>query len=65
MKNNGFHINEFGTKCWYKDGELHREDGPALIYSDGAQLWYKEGEEYEPSAHDLMTWKMNERRATH
>ena len=29
---------------WYKEGELHRLDGPAVIYADGAEKWYKEGE---------------------
>jgi len=27
---------------WYKDGELHREDGPAII-SDGSEEWYLNG----------------------
>ena len=26
---------------WYKDGKLHREDGPAYINSDGTQYWCK------------------------
>ena len=83
----GLHIDEFGTKCWYKDGELHREDGPATIYADGSQYWHKEGEihrdygpaviwpdgieywykygkPYEPSAHELMTWKMKQKQKT-
>lgn len=29
-----------GTKFWYKDGELHREDGPAVEHSNGTH-WYK------------------------
>ena len=30
---------------WYKFGtkKLHREDGPAVEYSDGYKEWYKEG----------------------
>ena len=32
-----------GTKYWYKEGMLHREDGPAAEYSDGIKYWYKEG----------------------
>ena len=43
MKKNGLHINGFGTKCWYKNGLLHRDDGPAVIYPDGRQEWWKEG----------------------
>ena len=55
-----------GNQYWYKEGKIHREDGPAVIYADGRQLWYNYGKRYEPSAHDLMVWKMNEKeRTTH
>ena len=30
-------------KFWYKDGDLHREDGPAIEYSNGTEEWYKDG----------------------
>ena len=89
MKKNGLHINHEGTKYWYKNGKIHRDDGPAVIHPDGTQYWlkngkyhrddgpaviypngvqrgYKDDQPYEPSAHDLMVWKMNEKeRATH
>ncbi len=29
-----------GTHFWYKDGKIHREDGPAVIYPSGSQFWY-------------------------
>ena len=32
-----------GTKAWYMNGELHREDGPAIIRADGEKFWYKNG----------------------
>jgi len=32
-----------GTKYWFKEGNLHREDGPAVEYSNGRKEWYKEG----------------------
>ena len=38
IKFTGILINEVHTKCWYKNGQFHREDGPALVYDDG----YKE-----------------------
>lgn len=28
----------------YRDGVLHREDGPAEIYNDGSQVWLRYGE---------------------
>jgi hypothetical protein len=32
-----------GAQHWHKEGELHRLDGPAIIYPNGEQFWYKEG----------------------
>jgi len=31
------------NKCWYKDGRLHREGGPAIEYYDGDKSWYLNG----------------------
>lgn len=33
------------TDCaiYYKNGKIHREDGPAIEWSDGSQYWYFEG----------------------
>jgi hypothetical protein len=33
-----------GTKEWRLDGKLHREDGPAIEYSNGAKYWYRDGQ---------------------
>lgn len=30
-------------KEWYRDGERHREDGPAIEYPDGTKFWYRNG----------------------
>ena len=30
-----------GTQYWHKNGKLHRENGPAILYPDGLQYWYK------------------------
>jgi hypothetical protein len=43
MKKNGKIIFADGAECWYFDGLLHREDGPAFIRSDGSEIWYREG----------------------
>ena len=32
-----------GTKKWYLNGDLHREDGPAVEWADGTKEWYIEG----------------------
>ncbi len=33
-----------GTKCWYLNGKLHREGGPAVESISGAKEWYLNGE---------------------
>jgi hypothetical protein len=43
MKKDGIVISESGIKSWYANGELHREDGPAVDYGDGAHAWYLNG----------------------
>ncbi len=40
---NGKHTSPDGTQFWYKDGNLHREDGPAIISWNEYQEWYKDG----------------------
>jgi hypothetical protein len=40
-------IDVFGHKAWYRNGKLHREDGPAIEYSNGFKVWYINGIEQE------------------
>ena len=35
-----------GTKYWYFNGKLHREDGPAVEYVSGTKHWYLNGERH-------------------
>lgn len=30
----------FGTKRYYIDNKLHRENGPAVEYADGCKVWF-------------------------
>jgi hypothetical protein len=40
-------INEHGTKEWkLPNGIWHREDGPAIEYSNGDKSWYINGISY-------------------
>jgi len=39
---NGLHINKFGDKMWYKNGFLHRLNGPASIFIN-SKYWYCNG----------------------
>ena len=32
-----------GTKRWYLNDQLHREDGPAIEYGNGTKIWHKHG----------------------
>ncbi len=36
-------VDSDGTKRWFLNGELHREDGPAIEGSDGSKWWYLNG----------------------
>ena len=35
-----------GDKCWYLNGKLHREDGPAIEYDNGANSWWLNDEKH-------------------
>ena len=37
-----------GAKHWYKNGQLHRPDGPAVELANGAKHWYKNGQLHRP-----------------
>ena len=51
-----------GDMHWYRHGRYHRDDGPAWLWpSEGIEEWYKDGKRYEPSAHELMVWKMKKK----
>ena len=34
-----------GTKYWYLNDKLHREDGPAIEWAGGDKRWYLDGKE--------------------
>lgn len=38
-------INKRG-KFWYLHGSRHREDGPAVEYSNGSRFWYLDNYQY-------------------
>ena len=43
------HVSSQGTKSWHLNGKLHREDGPAVEYSDGTKHWYLNDLKYSES----------------
>jgi hypothetical protein len=40
---NGLVIGTWGMQEWYLDDELHRTDGPAVIFPNGDTWWYQNG----------------------
>ena len=44
-----------GTKKWYLNGKLHREDGPAIECVDGLKCWYLNGKELTEEEHRQQT----------
>jgi hypothetical protein len=37
-------VDEFGTTFWFNSqGQLHRENGPAIEYADGSRVWCQNG----------------------
>ena len=45
MKKNGLIEYSNGTKAWYKEDNLHREDGPAIEYTNGDNRWFLNGKQ--------------------
>ena len=40
-----------GSKEWYLDGKLHREDGPAIEWADGTKIWLLNGKRHREDGH--------------
>jgi len=55
-----------GTKAWYKDDLLHREDGPAVELTGGIKMWYKNGARHREDGpaiewpDDSKEWYLND-----
>ncbi len=39
-----YYAQDGGTKYWFHDGELHRDDGPAVELVNGTRRWYQNGQ---------------------
>ena len=49
-------VNEDGDIFWRNEvGERHREDGPAVEYSDGTKFWYLNGVRMTEKEHARAT----------
>ena len=68
LNGSSFSVDIGGTKDWYLNGKLHREDGPAIEFADGTKNWYlndKRHREDGPAfdcADGTKAWYLNGRR---
>ena len=51
-------IDEDSDIAWYKNGEWHREDGPAIEWIDGCKEWWLNGERLTEQQHRMIVRKM-------
>ncbi len=42
------------TKLWEMNNDIHREDGAAVYYRDGALLWYLNGKRYKTNFNGII-----------
>jgi len=68
---NGYYKDEYGIQEWWVNGKCHREDGPAVIYSDGTQAWYINGKMHREDGPAVIIgddgtqyWYLNGKRIT-
>ena len=61
-------VDKYGTKRWYLNGKLHREDGPAVECANRDKAWYLNGKchrEDGPAfecANGTKFWYLNDKR---
>ncbi len=53
-----------GDEIWYKGGDIHNEDGPAIKRADGSMEWWRNGELHNEDgpaviSEDEETWVVN------
>jgi hypothetical protein len=55
---------EDGTKVWYLNGKLHREDGPAVESTDGSKAWYLHGERHREADYKIAIENLNKEKTS-
>ena len=46
--------------CWYLDGRLHCEHGPAVVYANGNKSWWLDNEKLTEEEFNRRTTKAKE-----
>ena len=70
MKTYTVKISDTGTKYWYLDDKLHREDGPAIEYTSGTKMWYLNDKRHRTDgpavecANGSKYWYLNDKHLT-
>ena len=49
-----------GTKYWYLNDKLHREDGPAIEFANGTKSWYLNDKHLTEAEHAKRTSKKSD-----
>jgi hypothetical protein len=61
----GVYLYSTGTKIWFLNGKVHREDGPSVEYINGSKEWYLNGQRHRidgPAiefANGYKSWYLN------
>jgi hypothetical protein len=58
---NGLMTDEAGNKLWFLNGNLHREDGPALEFASGDKYWYLNGKRHREDG-PAIEWANGDKR---
>jgi hypothetical protein len=53
-------VYDSGSKSWWLNDELHREDGPAVEDANGYKAWYLNGKRVTEEEHKRQTSKVVE-----
>ena len=51
-------INNYNNKIWFKNGNWHREDGPALEWSNGEKAWFLNDNYYNEQDYRIALRKL-------
>jgi len=63
-------VYEDGTKEWYLNGNLHREDGPAVEWATGTKYWFLNGKRHREDGpafewvNGTKSWYLNDEELT-
>ena len=54
-------INSNGTKRWFNsEGKIHRENGPAVIWTDGTVCYYQDGKRHREDGPAIIWYNGDE-----